>query len=333
MTKHYEKFIFLIVVIAAIFFARLIYPNISGVPSAAATPQTADVQQSATTPPALVLSQTTLDASAPLDGNGQNNITDDSAGANTVFTHVATTTLPTFTSASYLVADLSKGAVLAGSNITQRWPTASLTKLMSATLIFDQLATSTRITITPQMFAVDPDEYTLTIGGTYTVEDLLHLALMPSSNVAVEAMADFIGHTQFINEMNARAQAWGMTSTYFADTSGISAANESSASDLLILAQHIYQNYPGILALTNTPVATITELNSGKTITVHSINQFAGTPGFVGGKTGNTPQAGGNLLSIFNDGGHPVLIVVLGAPALPFKDTAALYSWFKTDYK
>lgn len=231
-----------------------------------------------------------------------------------------------------MVADLSTGAVIAGSNINARWPTASITKLMTATLIFDQLATTTRITITPQMFAVDPNERTLVIGGTYTVEDLLHLMLMPSSNVAAQAMADYIGQKQFMNEMNARAKQWGMTDTYFADPSGISAANESSAHDLLILAQHVYARYPGILALTDTPATTITELNSGKRIYVQSINVFAGEPNFIGGKTGNTPQAGANLLSIFNDAGRKIFITVLGAPALPFKDTSALYSWFQTNY-
>jgi D-alanyl-D-alanine carboxypeptidase len=124
-----------------------------------------------------------------------------------------------------------------------------------------------------------------------------------------------------------------MTDTYFADPSGISAANESSAHDLLTLAQHIYNNYPGILALTDIPTTMITELNSGKKITVRSINAFAGKPDFVGGKTGNTTQAGGNLLSIFNDGGRKIFILVLGAPALPFKDTSALYSWFQTNYQ
>jgi D-alanyl-D-alanine carboxypeptidase len=183
------------------------------------------------------------------------------------------------------------------------------------------------------MFAADPSEQTLVIGGTYTVEDLLHLLLMPSSNVAAQAFADYIGQTQFMNEMNARAQAWGMTDSYFADPSGISAANESTASDLLLLAQHVYNDYPGILALTDTPVTTITELNSGRKMTVRSINVFAGEPEFMGGKTGNTDQAGGNLLSIFNYDAHPVIVIVLGAPALPFQDTSMLYTWFRKNYQ
>jgi len=325
-----EIFIFFVVVVATVFFARLMYPGISGVPSVASADgqaaQTADMQQTLTAPPTLVLPQTSISATAQPDGNAIDAST--SSGQTTV----GNTPLPMFTSKSYMVADLSTGVVLAGSNIAARWPTASITKLMTATLVLDQLTTSTRITITPQMFAADPDEHTLVIGGTYTVEDLLHLMLMPSSNVAAQAMTDYIGQVQFMNEMNARAMQWGMASTYFADPSGISAANESSAHDLLILAQHIYNSYPGILALTDTPAATLTELNSGKTIAVRSINVFAGEANFIGGKTGNTDQAGGNLLSLFNDGGRKIFIIVLGAPALPFRDTSALYSWFQTNY-
>jgi D-alanyl-D-alanine carboxypeptidase (penicillin-binding protein 5/6) len=326
-----ETFIFLAVVVAAVFFARLMYPGISGVPSVASADgqaaQTADIQQTLTAPPTLVLPQTSISATAQPDGNPVDTST--SSGQ----TAAGNTPLPTFTNESYMVADLSTGAVLAGSNVDARWPTASITKLMTATLVFDQLAMNTRITITPQMFAADPSEHTLVIGGTYTVEDLLHLMLMPSSNVAAQAMADYIGRAQCMNEMNARATQWGMTKTYFADPSGISAANESSARDLLVLAQHVYRDYPGILALTDTSVTTITELNSGKTTRAQSINTFVGEPNFVGGKTGNTDQAGGNLLSIFNDGGRKIFILVLGAPALPFKDTSALYSWFQANYQ
>jgi D-alanyl-D-alanine carboxypeptidase (penicillin-binding protein 5/6) len=327
MRKHYEQFVFLAVIVAGIFLARFIYPNISGVPQFAnadadQSQQTTTAQQAVTAPPALVLPQTSIAATAQSDGTS-------------VIQAPGTTPLPTFTNEAYLVANLATGNVVAGSNAASRWPTASITKLMTATLVLDQLSptTTTTITITPQMFSADPDEYTLKIGGTYTVEDLLHVMLMPSSNVAAQAFADTIGQAQFMNEMNARAEQWGMTDTYFADPSGISAANESSANDLMTLAQHIYESYPQILALTNTPVTEITELNSGKKFTVRSINNFAGTPGFVGGKTGNTPQAAANLLSIFNDNGTPVIVIVLGAPSLPFIDTSELYSWYKVNYK
>lgn len=334
--KHSDKIVFVFVLVAGIFFARVMYPNLIGVPQFSVNGQS-QVASAATedAPSLLTLPQTSVASTNGLSTADATSSDPDPAATDpgSVFSRIGDTAIPNFTNESYMVADLSTGAVLAGSNASSRWPTASLTKLMTATIVFDNIPTSTRITITPEMFAADPSEQTLVVGGTYTVEDLLHCLLMPSSNVAAEALADYFGRPQFLAAMNARAQQWGMTSTYFNDPSGISAANESTANDLLILAQHVYQDYPGILALTDTPVTTITELNTGKKITVRSINVFAGESVFIGGKTGNTPQAGGNLLSLFDYEGRPVFIVVLGAPSLPFSDTSALYTWFRENFK
>jgi D-alanyl-D-alanine carboxypeptidase len=209
---------------------------------------------------------------------------------------------------------------------------ASLTKLMTATVVFDHLSMDTKITITPQTLAIDPSETTLAANGTYTVSDLLHVMLMPSSNVAAEAMATYYGHAVFMAEMNQHAQAWGMTSTYFDDPSGLSSANQSSAHDLMILAQHVYNDYPQILAITRTPQTTITELNTGRQSGVRSINSFAGETGFIGGKTGYTNEAQDNLLSVFTYHNHPVLIIVLGTTDR-FGDTTKLLNWFTMNYR
>jgi len=336
MIKHSEKIIFLFVIIGAIFFARTLYPTISGVPSLANTNQSQTaIAQSETSPPMLILPQTTISITTRPGGNiinASTSLNSTTTTMNSVFSKINETPIPNFSNEAYLVADLSTGATLSGSNITARWPTASITKLLTATLVIDQLSMNTQITITPQMFAADPTEETLVVGGTYTVEDLLHVMLMPSSNVAAEAMADFIGRAQFINEMNQRAQAWGMNNTYFGDPSGLSATNQSTATDLLTLAQHVYHDYLRILSITDTRTITITELNSGKKIAVTSINNFAGEQDFVGGKTGYTDQAGDNLLSIFSYDGHPVLIIVLNTVDR-FGDTSKLYAWFRANYK
>jgi len=182
------------------------------------------------------------------------------------------------------------------------------------------------------MLAVDPAELTLIANGTYTVKDLLHVMLMPSSNVAAEAMATFYGRAVFVAEMNQRAQSWGMTSTYFDDPSGLSSANQSNAHDLMILAEHVYSSYPQIFAITRTPQTTITELNSGKQYGVKSINNFAGDASFIGGKTGHTNEAQDNLLSVFDYHGHPVLIIVLGTTDR-FTDTTKMLNWFTMNYR
>ncbi len=238
-----------------------------------------------------------------------------------------------------LVADLQTGAISFGDNDAKRWPLASVTKLMTATVVMDNLDMNQKVTITPDAFAAYPEEKTLRVGDVYTVFDLLHFLLMPSSNVAAEALADacgrlVCGRTNFINVMNARAVAWGMVSTHYDDPSGLSRNNKSTADDLLLLAQKIYSDYPEILAITRTAQFNATELNTGTVTSVKSINDFAGESDFIGGKTGYTNSADGNLLSIFNDNGRPILVIVLGTnEADRFANTEKLYDWFKGQAK
>ena len=84
-------------------------------------------------------------------------------------------TLPALSDVASLVADVATGAVYEATNASERWPTASLAKLMSATIVLDKLNPGTKITITESMLATDPTEFTLAVGDTYTVSDLLHL--------------------------------------------------------------------------------------------------------------------------------------------------------------
>jgi D-alanyl-D-alanine endopeptidase (penicillin-binding protein 7) len=254
--------------------------------------------------------------------------------ADSTFSRVGMTPPPVLPVQEALVADLSSGAVLMSENASGRWPLASLTKLMTATLVYDHLSLTEPITITQAEFDVYPQEKTLRIGDVYTVEDLLHFLLMPSSNVAAEALATAYGRTQFIAAMNARAAAWGMTHTHYVDPSGLADGDQSTPGDLLLLTQKIYADYPQLLAITRTPTVTVTNLATGATTTVQSINQFAGETDFIGGKTGYTDQADGNLLSLFSDDGHPVMVLIFGTEDWSrFIMMEQLYHWVVANFR
>ncbi len=348
--KKPQLFIFLFTAVIVILVARMWYVGLSATPSG-----TGDASGTATgtIPPHLVLGPTSASSSlgtpaalastdpAGTDGSSATSATPSAPyygepnTADSVFTRIATTTVPNFEREAILVRDITNGVDLADINENVRWPTASLTKLMTATVVLDHLSMDTKITITPQMMAVDPEEGHLVVDGTYTVYDLLHVMLMPSSNVAAEALADYYGRSQFLAAMNQRAAEWGMTDTYFNDPSGLSSANESTAHDLAILATHVYESYPTILQFTDTPDIVITNFANNTNVDVRSINQFAGDANFIGGKTGYIPEARDNLLSMFRYGGKPVLIIVLGAgdTAERFSDTTKLLDWFTMNYK
>jgi serine-type D-Ala-D-Ala carboxypeptidase (penicillin-binding protein 5/6) len=256
------------------------------------------------------------------------------AVANSTFSRVGGTPPPPLTVEAAIVADVLTGASFMGENATERWPLASVTKLMTATIVLDKLSPVQKITITPDAFNVDTSERNLRIGDTYTVTDLLRFLLLPSSNVAAEALADAYGRTAFIALMNARAAAWGMTDTHYADPSGLAVGSQSTAANLVLLTQKIYSDYPEILKITRMPQATLTEIGAGGQVTVKNINEFSGEADFIGGKTGYTDQADGNLLSLFSDAGHPVVVVVLGTDEnARFMNTEALYNWFIQNFR
>ncbi|HVO28729.1 MAG TPA: serine hydrolase [Candidatus Paceibacterota bacterium] len=330
MQNNAQKFVFLAVVVAAVLFSARMYPGVfingntsnadggSGAAAATGTPifvlpsLTANIgAQDPTAAPAVPASATDSGSAAP-----------------------AITPAPDVGASAVLIADLTTGKSYLDLNADERWPMASVSKLMTAAVATDVLSPDVHITITSQMVAVDPTEQVLHVGDTYTVADLMHVMLLPSNNVAAEALADFYGRANFLAAMNAKAQAWGMAGTYYDDPSGLSAANESTASDLLKLAQHIYAQYPQVLAITRMPQATVENLSTGQSVTVESINHFAGTPDFIGGKTGYTDQADGNLLSLFSYDGRPVFVVVLGIDdGVRFDATQELYAWFRQNYR
>ena len=128
-----------------------------------------------------------------------------------------------------------------------------------------------------------------------------------------------IGQAQFMNEMNARAQAWGMTDTYFADPSGISAANESTAHDLLTLAQHVYNDYPRNPRPHRHSRDDDHRIEFRKKDRRAEHQHFCRHAGLCRRQRRAIPQAGGNLLSIFNYDGTPVLITCLARRHCRFK--------------
>ncbi|MEK7546674.1 MAG: serine hydrolase [Patescibacteria group bacterium] len=236
---------------------------------------------------------------------------------------------------SALVADLKTGKPYFELDPTLRRPIASLAKLMTAIVALEKMDSSHPVTLGEESL-LNEDETSLNIalkpGNTYSSNDNLIAMLMISSNEAAEALANDYGRNEFMARMNALAAEFGMNSTNFSDSTGLSVANQSTASDLQKLALNVYRDYPKIFDITRKKSGIVTELNSKKRTTLSNINILAGTGGFIGGKTGYTKNTNGNLLSIFSYGGRPVLVIVLGTDDR-FGDTNVLFQWFKDNFQ
>jgi D-alanyl-D-alanine carboxypeptidase len=312
--KKFPKFVALGVLAGALFVGGLMHPSIFISGNVATS--TVAVTMPTTTPEEPVLALPALSASSGA-GSAQGAVS---------------SSAPAIGAVEILIADLTTGQVSYQKNSTERWALASISKLMTAVVASDLLDANQHITITESMMAIDPSQRIMQLGDTYTASDLLHILLLPSNNVAAEAFAQFSGRATFLDAMNKKAQEWGMVNTYYDDPSGLSAANQSSAHDLLLLAQHVYTEYPQLLAMTRLRQVNVTAINTGRVVIVPNINHFAGNPEFLGGKTGYTFEANGNLLSIFSYRSKPILFVVLGTTSGDrFADTSKLLKWYKAN--
>lgn len=213
------------------------------------------------------------------------------------------------------VGDLDSGAMLYGFNADTRWPAASITKIMTATIILESMDPEAVVTLAPEDFSGGPSVLTANLepGDKYRVADLLKILLLPSSNEAAEAFARSYGYNAFVAAMNRKAATWGLENTHFADPSGISVANQSTAREFLELVRKAYILHPEIFAITQNRSVSVREVGTGLFKQFSSTNNFAGRAGFLGGKTGTTPEAGDNLVSIFQVGAKRVTILVFGA--------------------
>ncbi|MCL4437532.1 serine hydrolase [Patescibacteria group bacterium] len=228
-----------------------------------------------------------------------------------------------------LIEDLKTRTRYFSLNIYRSWPTASLTKLMTMVITLQKFKLDDKIEITSSDIA--PYDDFMRVGDIYSVEDMMKLMLALSSNTAANAMANHYGFSDFINLMNNQASDWGMSQTHYDESIGLSPSNVTSAADLEKLAYEIYNNYPFIFNLSRNAQQKVVDLNSGIEKTVSSIDYFAGEPDFLGGKTGSTDEAQGNLVSVFDYEGRPILVIVLGSGDR-FKDTQDLFNWFKNSY-
>ncbi len=233
-----------------------------------------------------------------------------------------------------LVMDERDGVMLYGRAIDIPRPIASLTKLMTALVVLESdLPLDAPIAITTDdRDRLKGSRSRLHIGAILTREDLLRAALSASDNRAAAALARSApGGTQaFVADMNAKAQAIGMTNTRFADASGLDSRNISTARDLLKLLEAA-RAQPRILAFTTSGELWVTDLATGRAIGFFNTNRLVRQEGWemALSKTGYTADAGNCLAMRVTVAGRPLSIVLLNSwgKASKYGDARRIRDW------
>lgn len=221
---------------------------------------------------------------------------------------------PALKSTAALVLDSSTGEVLYEQKPGLVTPIASITKLMTALVVLDaQQPLDEVIQITKDDKWTGKGAFSrLPVGQKISRADLLRLALMASENRASHSLArNYPGGTPaFIRAMNSKAKALGMTQTRFADPSGLSNANVSSARDLAKLVtaaskQPVIREYSTLHSY---------DVRLGKNrFTYRNTNLLVGRPDWDINvqKTGFTNDAGECLVMQARIEDRPVVMVFL----------------------
>lgn len=250
-------------------------------------------------------------------------------------THQPPPPAPSIDAAASILVNASDGDVLFTQNVDAELPMASTTKIMTALLALQYGKLDQQITIGSDAVAAGAgvnSHMGLSKGETLSLLDLLYGMLLPSGDDAAVAIADGISGSQqaFVQLMNARAQALGLTHTHYANPNGLDAPGHyTSASDLVKLAEIAMRNrvFATIVATQN---YNIPATDQHKSYPLPNTNELLGTyDGAEGIKTGSTDNAGECLVFAALRNDAELFGVVLGAPddATRYSDARALLDW------
>ncbi|MES2934773.1 MAG: D-alanyl-D-alanine carboxypeptidase family protein [Pseudomonadota bacterium] len=161
---------------------------------------------------------------------------------------------PTLAAKSWLLLDATSGQVIASQEPQLRIEPASLTKIMTAYLVFaaikdKKLTLDQMISVSTKAWKVDASSSKMFIepNKPVSIDDLLHGLMIQSGNDAAVALAEAVAGDEaaFVIQMNREAERMGLKSTNFANPHGMpSKDNYSTAQDLSILAAHVIADYP-----------------------------------------------------------------------------------------
>lgn len=221
---------------------------------------------------------------------------------------------PKLASSAVAVIDQATGDVLYEKNASAVVPIASITKLMTAMVALDARPSLSEI-LTVGEADIDLLKGThsrLSVGTQLTREEMLKLALMSSENRAASALSRHYagGREAFVAAMNLKARELGLTDTRFSDPTGLTAANVSSARDLVKMVDAAHQ-YPLIREFSTSEEHQVAV--KGRAQTFRNTNALVKSDAWHIGlsKTGYISEAGKCLVmqAWLND--KPTIIVLL----------------------
>jgi D-alanyl-D-alanine carboxypeptidase len=222
-----------------------------------------------------------------------------------------------------IVIDANTGKVLYANNADETRYPASLAKMMTVYLMFDQLASGRATLNSPVFFSANasgqpPSKLGIKSGSFLIYDEAIRALTVKSANDVAMAVAETIGGTgvNFANMMTEKARALGMTRTRFTNPSGLPDSEMvTTARDMATLGLALRKNHPryyGYFKQTSFDIDEREVMGHNKTLGV--------IPGADGIKTGYTRASGFNLATSVKFGGRSIVAVVMGEKTGAIRD-------------
>lgn len=223
------------------------------------------------------------------------------------------------TSPAVILAEAETGTVIFEKNADERREVASITKLMTALLVFEALedndiALTDQVTVSQRAAAMEGSQALLDADTDYKLEDLLRTMIMASANDSAVALAEYLAGTEenFVQRMNERAQTLGMDDTHYVNCTGYPQEGQyTTARDVMTLSCEV-SRHPAYHTYASVWVDTLVH-PSGRTTDLTNTNRlvrfYEGCDGF---KTGSTDAAKYCVSATAEKNGMRLIAVVLG---------------------
>ena len=246
---------------------------------------------------------------------------------------------PTVPARAYILVDHFSGRVLAQDHADERAEPASLTKLMSAYVIFTalregRLKLTDMVTISEHAWRAEGSRTFVQVGTTVPVDILIKGMIVQSGNDATIALAERVGGSEpaFAQMMNEYAQRIGMKASHFVNSDGLpSPEHYTTARDVATLADALIRQFPEYYPLFSLKEFMWNNIRQGNRNTLLDKD-----PSVDGLKTGHTDSAGYCLATSANRNGMRLVSVVMGAPSVKAREDASAallnygYAFFET---
>ena len=235
-------------------------------------------------------------------------------------------TAPTVDARAYIVVDYHTGKVLASKEAVARLEPASLTKLMTAYLVFTELSTGKLkleepVVVSEHAWRSEGSRTFIELGKPVSVELLILGMIVQSGNDATIALAERIAGTEetFVQMMNSSAARLGMVGTHFENSSGLpSPQHYTTARDMSLLATAMIRDFPQYYKY-----YSVREFEHNGIKQQNRNGLLGRDPSVDGLKTGHTDSAGCCLVTSALRDGMRLVSVVLGSTSMSGRENAS----------